>query len=111
MSAVHAIENAFNITIGGALRDLRRLVYCGEWISSHALHIFMLHAPDFLGYESAIHMAKDFPEKVEQGLQLKKVGGMLMSLVGGGKFTPSIFGWVVFTVLPVNKNYKRSCQH
>ena len=88
MSAVHAIENAFNITIGGALRDLRRLVYCGEWISSHALHIFMLHAPDFLGYESAIHMAKDFPEKVEQGLQLKKVGGMLMSLVGGREIHP-----------------------
>lgn len=88
MSAVHAIENAFGIAIGGALRDLRRLVYCGEWISSHALHIFMLHAPDFLGYESAIHMAKDFPEKVEQGLQLKKVGGMLMSLVGGREIHP-----------------------
>ena len=29
---------------------LRRLLYCGEWIESHALHIFMLHAPDFLGY-------------------------------------------------------------
>ncbi|HMU65196.1 MAG TPA: nickel-dependent hydrogenase large subunit, partial [Nitrosomonas sp.] len=88
MSAVHAIENAFNITIGGALRDLRRLVYCGEWISSHALHIFMLHAPDFLGYESAIHMAKDFPQKVEQGLQLKKMGGVLMSLVGGREIHP-----------------------
>lgn len=88
MSAVHAIENAFGITIGGVLRDLRRLIYCGEWISSHALHIFMLHAPDFLGYESAIHMAKDFPEKVEQGLQLKKVGGMLMSLVGGREIHP-----------------------
>lgn len=81
MSAVHAMENAIGITIDGPLRDLRRLIYCGEWISSHALHIFMLHAPDFLGYESAIHLAKDFPEKIEKGLQLKKMGGVLMSLL------------------------------
>ncbi|GIU90301.1 MAG: hypothetical protein KatS3mg010_1400 [Acidimicrobiia bacterium] len=32
---------------------LRRLLYCGEWIESHALHVYLLHAPDFLGYESA----------------------------------------------------------
>ena len=38
----------------GQLRALRRLIYCGEWIESHALHVYMLHAPDFLGYESAI---------------------------------------------------------
>ena len=32
------------------IADLRRLLYCGEWIESHALHIYLLHAPDFLGY-------------------------------------------------------------
>ena len=88
MSAVHAMENAIGITIDGPLRDLRRLIYCGEWISSHALHIFMLHAPDFLGYESAIHLAKDFPEKIEKGLRLKKMGGVLMSLLGGREIHP-----------------------
>ena len=36
MSAVHAIENAFGITVDGQLRALRRLIYCGEWIESHA---------------------------------------------------------------------------
>ncbi len=54
MSAVHAMEDAFGVHVDGQLRALRRLVYCGEWIESHVLHIFMLHAPDFLGYPDAI---------------------------------------------------------
>jgi len=88
MSAVHAMETALGATVGGTLRELRRLLYCGEWISSHALHIYMLHAPDFLGYPSALHMAKDHPAAVERGLQLKKTGGALMSLVGGREVHP-----------------------
>jgi sulfhydrogenase subunit alpha len=59
MSGCQAIEDALGLRPGGAIRALRRLLYCGEWIESHALHIFLLHAPDFLGYEDAISMAKD----------------------------------------------------
>ncbi len=88
MSAVHAMEQALGVTVDGPLRELRRLLYCGEWISSHVLHIHMLHAPDFLGCPSSVHMAKDFPQLVEQGLQLKKVGGKLMRLLGGREVHP-----------------------
>jgi len=88
MSAVHAMENTFGITVDGQLRALRRLLYCGEWISSHTLHIYMLHAPDFLGYASAVHMAKDHPKIVERGLQLKKMGGSIMRLLGGREVHP-----------------------
>jgi len=49
MSAVTAMESLCGVEVGGQLRALRRLLYCGEWIESHALHVFMLHAPDFLG--------------------------------------------------------------
>jgi len=70
------------------VRDLRRLIYCGEWIESHALHVFMLHAPDFLGYESAIAMAQDHPQVVELGLALKKAGNELIALVGGREVHP-----------------------
>ena len=42
---------------------LRRLLYCGEWIESHALHVYMLHAPDFLGYDGAVEMARDHPRR------------------------------------------------
>jgi len=61
MSAVHAMEDALGVMVPKPIRELRRLIYCGEWIESHALHIFMLHAPDFLGYPDAIRMAKDHP--------------------------------------------------
>jgi coenzyme F420-reducing hydrogenase alpha subunit len=64
MSAVHALEQAFGILVPGPIRDLRRLIYCAEWIESHALHVYMLHAPDFLGYEGAIDMAKDHRDAV-----------------------------------------------
>ncbi len=88
MSSAHAIEDAFGIKVDGQLRALRRLIYCGEWIESHTLHIYMLHAPDFLGYDDAIRMAKDFPKIVERGLQLKKTGNALISFLGGRAVHP-----------------------
>ena len=88
MSAVHAMEDACGVRVDGPLRSLRRLVYCGEWIESHTLHIYMLHAPDFLGYESGVHLAKDFRDVVQRGLQLKKVGNEVVSLLGGREIHP-----------------------
>lgn len=88
MSGVHAIEDAFGVRVDGQLRALRRLIYCGEWIESHALHIFMLHAPDFLGYQDAIQMAKDHPEIVERALRLKKTGNEIVALIGGREVHP-----------------------
>ncbi len=88
MSSCHAMEDAFGASVGGPLRDLRRLLYCGEWIESHALHVYLLHAPDFLGYESAIHLAKDHRDIVERGLKLKKIGNDIVTLLGGREIHP-----------------------
>jgi sulfhydrogenase subunit alpha len=89
MSAVRAMEDACGVAIDtGPLRDLRRLLYCGEWIESHSLHVYMLHAPDFLGYAGAVEMARDHREIVEQGLQMKKAGNAIMTLVGGREVHP-----------------------
>lgn len=88
MSSIHAMESACGVKIEGTLRELRRLLYCGEWIESHALHIYLLHAPDFLGYEDAIRMAKDYPDAVKQGLKLKKIGNDLVTLLGGREIHP-----------------------
>lgn len=88
MSSVHAMEQAFGVTVGGQLRALRRLLYCGEWIESHVLHIFMLHAPDFLGYPSSIHMAQDHPDIVKRVLQLKKAGNAIVTFLGGREIHP-----------------------
>ncbi len=88
MSACRAMEDACGIMVGGPLRALRRLLYCGEWISSHTLHVYMLHAPDFLGYDNIIQMARDHPQIVERGLGLKKAGNELMTLLGGREVHP-----------------------
>jgi coenzyme F420-reducing hydrogenase alpha subunit len=88
MSSIHALEAACGVKVVGPIRELRRLLYCGEWIESHALHVFMLHAPDFLGYESAIHMAKDHAEVVTKALELKKIGNDLVTVVGGREIHP-----------------------
>ncbi len=88
MSAVHAVEAAFGVEVGGQLRALRRLLYCGEWIESHALHIVMLHAPDFLGFPDAIAMAGAHGEAVRRGLALKKAGNALLKLLGGREVHP-----------------------
>ena len=88
MSSCHAIERALGVTVGGELRKLRRLLYTGEYIESHALHLFMLHAPDFLGYEDALLMAKDHPGVVKRGLRMKKIGNSLVEVLGGREIHP-----------------------
>jgi len=88
MSAALAIEDACGVQVEGPIRNLRRLIYCGEWIESHALHIYMLHAPDFLGYDSAIEMARDHPDTVRAGLALKKAGNRIVEVVGGRPVHP-----------------------
>jgi len=88
MSACHALEQICGVTVGGPLRELRRLLYCGEWIESHVLHAYMLHLPDFLGYPSSIEIAKDHPGVVKDALELKKIGNELMALPGGREIHP-----------------------
>ncbi|KGM10020.1 dehydrogenase [Cellulomonas carbonis T26] len=87
-SSCLAIEDACGVTVPDAIRTVRRLLYCGEWIESHALHVFLLHAPDFLGYDGAIEMARDHPHVVEMGLRIKKAGNDLMTVVGGRSVHP-----------------------
>jgi len=88
MSAVHAIERGLGIRPDPAIRLLRRLFYCGEWIESHALHVYMLHAPDFLGYQDVIAMAGDHRAVVEKALRLKKIGNRIVALLGGREIHP-----------------------
>jgi sulfhydrogenase subunit alpha len=87
-SAVNAMEDACGVEIPEPIRVLRRLLYCGEWIESHALHVYMLHSPDFLGYDGAVQMAREHPREVERGLALKKTGNEILTLIGGREIHP-----------------------
>lgn len=87
-SACNAIEDACGVRLDPELIALRRLLYCGEWIHSHVLHIYLLHAPDFLGAPDVITIAKTQREAVERGLSLKKAGNQLQELIGGRAIHP-----------------------
>jgi coenzyme F420-reducing hydrogenase alpha subunit len=88
MSAVHALERAFGVAVTPWVRAMRRLMYCGEWIESHALHIHLLAAPDFFGYDSAIAMARDYPGEVRRGLRLQALGNEIIRLLGARSVHP-----------------------
>jgi coenzyme F420-reducing hydrogenase alpha subunit len=88
MSACHALEKALGFQVTPEIRRLRRLLYCAEWIESHALHIYLLHAPDFLGYESGISLAAKHRDVVEKGLRLKKIGNHILEILGGRAIHP-----------------------
>ncbi len=88
VSACNAIEDACGVEVDEEIVALRRLLYCGEWIHSHILHVYLLHAPDFLGYPDIIGMARDHAREVERGLSLKKAGNQLMEFVGGRAIHP-----------------------
>lgn len=88
MSAIRGLEELFGVEVSAGTHELRRLLYCGEWIESHILHVFLLAAPDFLGYHSAIEMAKDHPDLVKKALEIKRIGNDLMAVVGGREIHP-----------------------
>jgi sulfhydrogenase subunit alpha len=88
LSACNAIEDACGVTVPDPIRQLRRLLYCGEWIESHVLHVFLLHAPDFLGYASALDMAADHRDLVETALRLRKLGNTILEVIGGRAIHP-----------------------
>ncbi len=88
ISACNAIEDVCGVTLDPELIALRRLLYCGEWIHSQVLHIYLLHAPDFLGAPDVITVARTQREAVERGLSLKKAGNRLQELIGGRSIHP-----------------------
>ncbi len=87
-SAINAMERILDLRVSPEIRDLRRLLYMAEWIESHSLHIYLLHAPDFLGYPSGVAMAVAFPDEVRDGLRLKRIGNDLMARIGGREIHP-----------------------
>lgn len=90
MGSSHALEKAMGVydQITPEIHILRDLLYTGEWIESHVLHVFMLHLPDFLGYESAITMAADHGDVVRRALRIKKLGNELVAAIAGRAVHP-----------------------
>jgi len=105
MSSVHAMEDALGVEIPEHIHQLRRLLYCGEWIESHGLHMYMLHAPDFFGCQDAIELSKKNPEIIKKGLRLKKVGNDIIRVLAGREIHPINVRVGGFYTLPEKKAF------
>ncbi|MFJ1704951.1 Ni/Fe hydrogenase subunit alpha [Kitasatospora sp. NPDC088346] len=88
LSACRAVEDACGAVVDGQLAALRRLIYCGEWIESHTLHVHLLHAPDFHGCDGVVELARSRRADVERGLRLKQAGNAIIELLGGRAVHP-----------------------
>jgi sulfhydrogenase subunit alpha len=87
-ASLMAVENAFGIEVTPQTRLLRELLVHGGNIESHALHVFCLAIPDFLGYPSVIALASDRLQDVKMGLELKKLGNTIQETIGGRAIHP-----------------------
>jgi coenzyme F420-reducing hydrogenase alpha subunit len=88
MSAVHALEAAYAVPIPPAVRALRRLYYAGEWMESHLLHMLFLAAPDFLGLDDGMEVARRHRAEVDLGLRLRSLGNRILVLLGARPVNP-----------------------
>jgi coenzyme F420-reducing hydrogenase alpha subunit len=88
MSSVTALERALGVEVSPQVYALRRLLYCAEYIESHALHIFLLQAPDLLGQPSALDLAAIAPQVVKDALRMKKIGNEILKAIGGRSVHP-----------------------
>ncbi|MFV2063688.1 MAG: Ni/Fe hydrogenase subunit alpha [Chloroflexota bacterium] len=100
VTPVEAFERLFDVRLDPAVRELRRLFYWAEWLQSHALHVYLLNAPDFMGYDDALEMAREHRSVVERGLALKKAGVRLLDIIGGRAVHPVSLRVGGFTCVP-----------
>ncbi|MGY5879501.1 MAG: Ni/Fe hydrogenase subunit alpha [Candidatus Thorarchaeota archaeon] len=82
ITSVQAAEKAIGLHPTDQTVKLRELLYIGDFIESHALHLFLLALPDFLGYPDAFSMAKDYPAILSAGIALKDIGADIQTIIG-----------------------------
>ncbi len=100
LTSIMAIEDAMGVKVSRQTRDLRKLFALSQYIQSHALHIYLLAAPDFLGYESVLSMVPDHLQVVARALKLKRLGNDLTTLIGGREVHPVTAVVGGFTAIP-----------
>lgn len=100
LASVQATEAAFGIKPSEQTVLLRKLLYCGEMIESHILHLFFLAAPDFLHLGSLLPLVKAGEAVALCGLRLKRLGNSILEVIGGRAIHPQSVMVAGFGKLP-----------
>ncbi len=96
-AALMAIEDAVGVKPSTQTVELRKLIMLGERIRSHATHLYFLALPDYLGYESALAMAKKYKNELKTALSLVKAGNKVITLIAARDLHPvsaTVGGWL-----------------
>ena len=82
LTAVEAAEKAINFEPREEIQALREVLYIGDMIESHALHLYLLVLPDYLGYSSPLHMIDEYKKEIGIALDIKNLGSWMMEVLG-----------------------------
>lgn len=88
ITAAKAVENALEISLDERTIALRKALALSGIMQSHALHVYFLAAPDFLGYSSATAASKDLMDVVRRGFRLKRIANMVSEYIGSRAVHP-----------------------
>ena len=96
LASVKAVDAIFGVEPPETARKLRELLNHAQYVHSHAIHFFMLAAPDFLvGHDapaadrSVIGLAKKNPALAKKAIEVRKLGQRITEAVGGKPIHPS----------------------
>lgn len=88
LTPIEAVERALDVEPTEQTRLLRELLYLGNILESHALHLYLLVVPDYLGYPDAFAVSEQQSGLVEDGIFLKDIGAEIQSSLGSRSIHP-----------------------
>jgi len=89
LCALKAVENALGINPDPTTVLLHRLHLAGQMIQSHALHLYFLAFPDYLGIDSGLELKIKHPKYFQAALALKEVSDEIAKVIGGRATHPT----------------------
>jgi len=96
LAAIKAVENALKLSISPQTRLMRVLLNESQFLQSHALHLYFLAIPDYVGVKSILPLARSHPELIKKALKLKKLANDFTTILGGRALhpmMPTLIGW------------------
>lgn len=88
ITSAKGVEAALGIKVSEQTETLRELMLCGQMIQSHALHLYLLVLPDFVGMSSSFELQKNHPDLFADAVALKKYADSIIEKIGGRAVHP-----------------------